>query len=293
MSEGLTYPTRSQAEVVTQDLRDEGKVATILELPNNQFRVVITGATSKPSSKKKERRITLGEEGFEIEEDEEGLTEEEAVAKEIKRAARRLAVKKAIGREPEEIEKATLAQKREQLKELIAERIRKGYKEPGIIVPVFDPETRQIVDYRLETRGVKQRIGEGIEKEFRTGEKQIEMKEAGMRTLGTTLSHMGSVKGGMKASIPGQAPTPKAVIAALPQRDIGAIGVTRPAIGRIGKMGRMGEIDMDKAKQLYIGKSPLKVTPKTEEITANRAEEGDKGFAEIFSRRKVEGKQGE
>ena len=292
MSDGLTYDTESQARTAVEDYRNQGQLATVLTLPGGKFRVVFIGTASvKPRAEKVGRRISLGEEGFEIEKGDEHLTEEEAVAKEIKRSARRLAVKKAMEKEPEEIERATLVQKREQLKELIAERTRKGYREPGVVVPVFDPETRQIVDYRLETRGTKQRLGEGIEREFRTGEKQIELKEAGMTTLGTTLSHMGSVKSEMQASIPGQTPTPKAIIAALPQRDIGAVGMARPAIGRIGKMGKMGEIDMDKAKRLYTGESPLKVTPETEKITANGTKEGDAGFAGMFVRRKPEKKQ--
>jgi len=92
----------------------------------------------------------------------------------------------------------------------------------------------------------------------------------------------------MTASIPGQASTPKALIAALPQRQEGVIGTERPAISRIGTPG------MEEANNLGIkargfgappSESSLRVTPKTERITANGTKEIGAGFAGMFMKK--------
>ena len=157
---------------------------------------------------------------------------------------------------------------------------------------MFDPDTKQVIDYKIEIRGTKQRMGEAIERGARRrGRAMIETIENLPITSGEfvggvvrTASGQMNIKRGMRTSIPGQAPTPRAVITALPQRQEGVIGSERPAIAK------MGEVDFDKAKQLYTGESPIKMTPKTGRLTVNGigTKEMDAGFGGMFMKKKTE-----
>ena len=305
--EGLTYDTKSQAETMARDLKTMGHKARIRSLSGGQWRVYIASKELTPGQREEEAEIAGEIRRHRIEKRVEEFTEpseEEEIKEETKRATRRLAVKKAMEETPEEIEKATVAQKRELLKEEQARRVRRGI-EAGEIVPVYNPETKQIIDYKLEIRGVSQKISEMLEKRARTRLKKTvsNIKELPVVTnefAGDIIGHTAGqidVKRGMQTSIPGQAPTPRAVIAALPQRDIGAIGIARPAIGRIGKPG------MEEANALGIrtkgfgaqpttagfgstpSEPPLKTTPKAQRITANGLK--DASFAKMLRLKKL------
>lgn len=281
MSSGITFNTLEEAEERARFLREQGQESKIVKYSPSEYKLFYT---SKGRIISEPEELGLGIERIpEISEEEEikkGIAKgerrrtiekalrlpiEEEIEEEKEIARRKLKVKKAMEKEPEEVAKATLMQKREALRQLVEKRRRQG-QEPGVIVPVFDPETRQIKDYELQIKGIKQRIGEGIVREFHTGEKQIEIKEAGISTLGTTLSHMEGIKGGIKAqalATIGEGKEPRAVIARLPGRIKGAIGTERPAIGK------MGTVDFGKTGTLYIGKSPIKSKPEAKELEAN------------------------
>jgi len=296
MSEGLTYPTKSQAVIAANDYKRKGLDAVVKQVAENEWRVYVTEAGIKRryiGKPLEEAEIAEAVRERLTEREIERLaepTEEEEIAEETRRAIRRLAVKKAMEKQPEEIERASLKQKQEQLKELIDERKRTGHADPGIIVPVFDPETKQIIDYRLETRETKQRLSELVERGARKrGRKTLtDIGEAPITAsefTGEIVRHMArqiDVKKGMRASIPGQAFEPRAVIAALPKRDTEAIGRVRPAIGKIGQPG------LDEANALGVrargfgtppSEPPLKTTPRAMKISANGMR--DVGFARI------------
>src|SRR4030042_378376 len=149
MSKGLTYDTKSQAEATAKDLRIMGHKARVRSLSKGQYRVYIEGEELTTTQKEEEAEIADEIRRHRIEKRVEELTkptEAEEIKEETEQAARRLAVKKAMEKQPEEIERALLKQKQEQLKELIEERKRKGHADPGVIVPVFDPVTKQIID---------------------------------------------------------------------------------------------------------------------------------------------------
>lgn len=313
MSNGLTYPTRSQALALASDLRLSGHQTSVRETPEGEWKVYIM-----------EGELTTGEEGLFIPSEEEmevvkGIREHrvEQRVKELtkpvggtkeERAKRQEAIEKEqekLKQKQKEMKTATLNMKKEQLKRLIDERTRKGHADPGVIVPVYDPITSQITDYQLVSRSKGQRIKEEIEREFRTGAKQIELKEAGMQTLGTTLGHMEGVKGGMKAqarATVGEGGQPQMRIARLPSKpesSRGIVGADRPSISKIGSPG------MDEANNLGIRTnkgfgavptdSSLKKIPQAKRVTGG-SDETDKmgeGFAGMFMRKKIEEKPGE
>jgi len=227
--EGLTYETRSQAETAMGDFHTQGYLAKIVRTPEGKFKVLITSGL-KPSPEEE-----LGELELEVTEPTEEEKEEEMFEKEERREARREA--KHL---PKEIQKRKLEARRKELEREMAKRERMKL-EKGTIVEVRDPNTYEVIDYKLVTRDIAQRAAETVSKKVPEGLSKLPTAATGFAEgiVSHTARQM-DVKKGMKASIPGQAPMPRAVIAWLPEKDEGYVGVRRPAIGKIGKVGRIG-----------------------------------------------------
>lgn len=272
MSDGLTYETRSQAETMADDYHRGGYVTEVVKTRDGKFKVLLkSGARTLPEEEEElEEEEISGEVGKEIE-----FEKEER--KEARQAARRL---------PGEITKRKLEVRHKELERANEVRVRMGM-ERGSIMEVRDPETYKVIDYKLVVRGIEQRAAETISKKVpeAIGKAPMALGEFTGGIVESASKHI-SVKGGMKASIPGQAPEPRAIIAALPQRAAGVIGTTRPAIGKMGEveMGKIGVPYARTANRESLGKSPLKKTPGVEPLAANG--QRDVGFARMPGLRK-------
>lgn len=145
--------------------------------------------------------------------------------------------------------------------------------EPGVVTEVRDKTTGEVTGYKLtypEGRPGVRRIKKGI----------MDAPVTSLHATGKLVEEISKsidVKRGMQASIPGQAPSPRAIIAALPQRETGSIGATRPAIGEIGQvdMSKIGKSYMEQPEEL--AKSPLSNLPRAKKLTVNGQQ--DTGFA--------------
>ena len=303
MPEGNTYDTKEEARNAVADYRIKGQKAEIV--PRGGKYIVFLVKTKSGMSeaeaiaegikeRDRERAIEDATELSEKEEIEKGIKKAErrrkielateiSIDEEIKEAtrkARRAAqLKEAAVKQPLEMEKAALIAKRELLQRRIDERRRSGFADPGIIIPVLDEDTRQIVQYELVTQaGEKiddklflgiaakeraERFKTKIESGLRSGLFEKQLAGATREFTSNVLAHTGrqiNVKAGMKTSIPGQAPEPSAVIAWLPSKDIGSIGTTRPAIAKIGP------VDTEEAKKTLPDKGLLIAKLETEKF---------------------------
>jgi len=263
--EGLTYETRSQADTAVEDYRNQGLLAKAIRTREGKWRVLLV-ISSTPEVEKELGETKLEEKG-------EKREFEKEERKEAWREARYL---------PKEIKKRKLEAKHKQLERENGRRVRLGM-EKGTILEVRNPETYEVIDYKLVLRGIEQKAVETISKKIPEEISKLPATATGFTGgVVASTSRQINVRRGMKASIPGQAPTPRAVIAALPTRDIGAIGVARPAIGKIGKPG-VEEANALGVKARGFGtppsELPLKTIPKAKPISANGF--GDVGFARM------------
>ena len=257
--DGLTYDTKSQAETAVQDYKNQGLLAKAIRTREGNYRVLLVpgSAVEEP-----EVEAELGGEAF---------GEEEAEFEKEQRAEKRRAIS------PKEIERRKLEAKKHQLERANAKRERLGM-EKGVVVEVRDPETYEVIDYKLEVRGIEQRAAETISR--KVPEAIGELPQTGARAAGSLIAHTSrqmNVRKGMKASIPGQQSTPSAVITWLPEKDEGYIGAHRPAIGKMGTvdLGKVGIPTLKASKEEVLGTNPLKVTPRAKRLRINSNENGD------------------
>jgi len=262
MAEGLTFETKQEANEMVKFLAMSGKEATVRKLMPNVFKVYYVTKTG----------LKAEQEDFELGEGIGGtdfLTEQEEIQAGITRGRRKRTIEDTLEKEfrkedtTRELQRAKrhkktqlvldkderiLKQKQEELKKIIALRERTGHTDPGEVVPVFHPTSKVIIDYKIETRGTKQRLKEYTEKGIRQkgreiisdiGETPVVVGEF-VSGIGGSLSKQINVKRGMRESIPGQAPMPKAVIAALPQKTEGMIGTERPSIADTSSSKSLG-----------------------------------------------------
>jgi signal recognition particle GTPase len=213
MAEGLTYETKSQAETAVEDYKNQGLNAKVIRTTDGRYRVLlITGMPTEPE---------LVGDALELEKEEREFEAEER--KERRRAT-----------SPREIARRKLEAKKHQLERTNAKLERLGM-EKGTIVEVRDPETYEVIDYKLERRDIGQRAAETISR--KVPEAISELPQTGTQATGSLIAHTSrqiNVKKGMRASIPGQAPEPKAVIAWLPEKTDEYIGAKRARISKIG-----------------------------------------------------------
>lgn len=251
--DGLTYDTKSQAETAVQDYKNQGLPAKVIRTNDGRYRVLLVsgGAVEEP-----EVEAELGGEAF---------GEEEAEFAKEQRAEKRRATS------PKEIERRRLEAKKHQLERTNAKRGRLGM-EKGTVVEVRDPETYEIVDYKLEVRGIEQKAAETISR--KVPEAISELPQTGAQFAGGIVAHTSrqmNVRKGMKTSIPGQRPTPGAVIAWLPEKDEGYIGAKRPAIGKLETvdLSKVGIPVIKAKKEEVLGSSPIKTMPKAKKLRIN------------------------
>ncbi len=327
MSSGLTYDTESQAEIMAADYHVQGYTTRISKTPEGKYKVFVSRGIHTPSLEFTDPEVAAGIERHRISQrvtEATALSEQEEIEEALKKARKESVTKRILAREPETMQKAHLIEKKENLKEIQGNRVRRGM-DGGNIIPVFDPETNQIIDYRLDIKGIEQKASEALEKGVRT---RIERTADDIKNLPLTTkdftggiiesaSKQINVKGGMKAqyrATVGEGEQPQMRIARLPSKpeiSKGIIGADRPAISKIGSPG------MEEANNLGIktrgfeaqpttggfgsppSEPPLKKTPQAGKITANGGGNSDKtdkigeGFAGMFIKKKTEEKQEE
>jgi len=249
--EGLTYETKSQAETAIEDYRNQGLKAEAIRTREGNYRVLLV-SSSEPEIEEKFSESFLEEE-----------IEERGFAKEERREARMVAKQK-----PKETAKHKLEAKHKELERINEKRVRLGM-EKGAITEVRDPETYEVIDYRLAIRDTSHKAAETISKKIPGA--IGELPQTGMEFAGgvvASTSRQMNVKRGMKASIPGRGATPAAAIAWLPEKDEGYIGARRPAIGKMETvdLGKVGIPILKAQKEEVLGKNPLKVTPRAEQL---------------------------
>jgi len=277
MSEGLTYDTKSQAESTAEALRIAGEEVIVVPVAGGQWRVYKTGKAEEQRlgeaiTQEKKKAVEWGEFEEEIE-----LGEEKEAYKERRPKATK---KKKLEVDLEQA-KATL-ERTNQAREKMG-------LEPGKIVALHDPETYKVTGYTIEYPPAAEDIRKGL---ITAAKGEFETPEAE-----ATIRKIGGVKGRLKQQARAttqRVPEPKAIIAGLPARDTGAIGMERPAIGTTGigvKSSRIAEIGkpgVKEANNLGVkargfgtppSEPPLKSSPKTQRISVSRTK--DAGFADI------------
>jgi len=281
----LTYATQEEAIRVGTDLRRQGQPNMIIPDGKGRYKVVYTQGVNqstapnmeylteggqleptreevaegqrelaefkKKREEKPEFRIRKGIQEKKIQEAiEKGtrLSEEDEINKEIETAARRVKVKKAMEQTPEEIAKATLVEKQMLINEQIRKKRAVGSNNPGSLVPIYDENTHQIIDYKWQGKGKNQTFMELSKKGAKSG----------TQTFANTASNIKSrnMNTGNKTAIVG-----------LPSRMPGVVGEGSPKIMQVPKSpkiieeGRLGFEAMSQGDRLKQEPNVPRITP--------------------------------
>jgi hypothetical protein len=287
MPRGLTYTTKNEAETMARDYHLQGKVAKVKQTGPLEWKVFIETGLNEPSvedimstegiltdEESEQDQIDKWVKQKRIAEKVEKLTkpsEKEEVREALKTAKRRLAVKSALEKTPEQVQEAYLAKKKKNLEDTMLDRTKRG-RTPGILVPIYDPETNRIVDYRLDT-------GTGaaeLEKKFRgyikkAGDVPLEVLKSSESVMQNATSGQ-SIK--FSRNAPGKQLGSPGGISNMQRPGIGsfgAVGSVKPAIGAMRYVNNTGSISDMTSPSLNNAQLPTKGTLKTETYGNNKS----------------------
>jgi hypothetical protein len=251
MSKGLTYTSQSAAEQQAKDYRIQGLIADVKQVGPMEWKVFLKEGLREPSideiiktqgvltpEESEEELVNKGIQQKRINQQIEKATrqtEKQEVNTAIREAKRKLAVKTALEKTPEESQKAFIDRKKKNLEETITDRTKRG-RTPGTLVPIYDPETNRIIDYRLDTGNG----GAELEKKFRNDIKKV--GDVPLEILKSSESVMQNATSGQNIkfsrNVPGkQLGNPGGIsnMARPKIGTVGAVGIEKPAIAKVSK----------------------------------------------------------